>query len=518
LPAPAGAPGQLVVEARDITKSFDEVLALDHVDLELRIGEVHALLGENGAGKTTLSNVLAGIYRADSGAVLVDGGEHHFRSPAQAIEAGIGMVHQHFRLIHPMTVAENIHLGWRDTPQLVTKRELIERTERVMGEFGLRVDPSAEIWQLSVGEQQRVEILRTLARGARILILDEPTAVLTEQEARDLFSVIRGLVEGGRTVVFISHKLNEVLEVSDRITVLRDGVRVISRLTAGATARELARLMTGEERELQEKSRTEVGDRPVLELVNVTARGSRGFIAIHDASLRVHAGEIVGIAGVSGNGQTELAEVATGLRRVDSGRVLIEGVDNTNSAPRRFVQAGVGHIPEDRLGVGLVRSAQVRDNAVLRNYWKPEYSGRLALRRGRISEFARRLVEAARVQPRSIYSPAGHLSGGNQQRLIAGREALVAERVFIANQPTRGLDVHATQDVLQSLIDRRSAGCGVLLISEDLDEVLEMSDRIVVLYEGRIVGEFPRTDVDRERIGLLMGGHIGPADAEEASV
>jgi general nucleoside transport system ATP-binding protein len=300
--------------------------------------------------------------------------------------------------------------------------------------------------------------------------------------------------------------------------VLRDGVRVISRLTAGATARELARLMTGEERELLEKPRTKVSDRPVLELVNVTARGSREFIAIHEASLRVHAGEIVGIAGVSGNGQTELAEVATGLRRVDSGRVSIEGVDNTNSAPRRFVQAGVGHIPEDRLGVGLVRSAQVRDNAVLRNYWKPEHSGRLALRRGRISEFARRLVEAARVQTRSIYSPAGHLSGGNQQRLIAGREALVAERVFIANQPTRGLDVHATQDVRQSLIDRRSAGCGVLLISEDLDEVLEMSDRIVVLYEGRIVGEFPRTDVDRERIGLLMGGHIGPADAEQASV
>src|SRR6266545_3202503 len=478
--APAGAPGQFVVEARDITKSFDEVRALDHVDLELRIGEVHALLGENGAGKTTLSNVLAGIYRADSGMVLVDGVEHHFRSPAQAIEAGIGMVHQHFRLIHPMTVAENIHLGWRDTPQFVTKRELIERTERVMGELGMHVDPSAEIWQLSVGEQQRVEILRTLARGARILILDEPTAVLTEQEARDLFSVIRELVEGGRTVVFISHKLNEVLEVSDRITVLRDGVRVITRLTAGATARELARLMTGEERELQEKSRTEVGERPVLELVNVTARGSRGFIAIHEASLRVHAGEIVGIAGVSGNGQTELAEVATGLRRVDSGRVSIEGVDNTNSAPRRFAQAGVGHIPEDRLGVGLVR--------------------------------------AARVQTRSIYSPAGHLSGGNQQRLIAGREALVAERVFIAHQPTRGLDVHATQDVRQSLIDRRSAGCGVLLISEDLDEVLEMSDRIVVLYEGRIVGEFPRTDVDRERIGLLMGGHIGPAGAEEASV
>jgi simple sugar transport system ATP-binding protein len=507
--------GRPVVEALGVTKSFDEVLALDHVDLELARGEVHALLGENGAGKTTISNVLAGIYRADSGIIRVDGVPHHFRGPAQAIDAGIGMVHQHFRLIHPMTVAENVHLGWRDTPAFVSRRELVERTERSMEELGLHVDPTAEIWQLSVGEQQRVEILRTLARGARILILDEPTAVLTAQEARDLFAIMRSLVEGGRTVVFISHKLNEVLEVSDRITVLRNGKHVVTRPTAGATARELARLMTGEERELEVKSaETPIGG-AVLSVERVTARGARGSVALHEVSLTLRAGEIVGVAGVSGNGQTELAEVLTGLRAIDSGRLSIDDLDLTRAHARRFIQAGVGHIPEDRLGVGLVRTAQVRDNAVLRNYFRPENSGRVVLKRGHITEFARMLVASARVQTPSIHSPAGFLSGGNQQRLIAGRETLLADHVFVANQPTRGLDVHATQDVRRSLVERRAAGCAVLLISDDLDEIIELSDRIVVMYEGRILGEFDRGRVDREKIGLLMGGHVEKAERRE---
>ena len=503
--------GQPVVEALGVTKSFDDVLALDHVDLALARGEVHALLGENGAGKTTISNVLAGIYRADSGTIRVDGVPHHFRGPAQAIDAGIGMVHQHFRLIRPMTVAENVHLGWRDTPAFVSRHELVQRTERAMEELGLHIDPKLEIWQLSVGEQQRVEILRTLARGARILILDEPTAVLTAQEARELFAVMRSLVEGGRTVVFISHKLNEVLEVSDRITVLRNGHHVVTRPAAGATARELARLMTGEERELRVlPSGTQVGP-PVLRMEEVTASGARGSVALHEVSLTIRAGEIVGIAGVSGNGQTELAEVLTGLRAIDAGRISIDGQDLSHAHSRRFVQAGVGHIPEDRLGVGLVRTAQVRDNAVLRSYYRPEHSGRLALRRGEITEFARRLVASAKVQAPSISAPAGFLSGGNQQRLIAGRETLLAEHVFVANQPTRGLDVHATADVRRSLAERRSAGCAVLLISDDLDEVLELSDRVAVMYEGQILGEFERGLADREKIGLLMGGHVDEA-------
>jgi len=506
--------GETVVEALGITKSFDDVVALDHVDLDLTRGEVHALLGENGAGKTTISNVLAGIYRPDSGIIRLDGEERHFRSPAAAVEAGIGMVHQHFRLIQPMTVAENIHLGWRDTPRLITRRMLEERTAGVMDEVGLRVNAAAEIWQLSVGEQQRVEITRTLARGARILILDEPTAVLTAQEARELFGVMRSLVAGGRTVVFISHKLNEVLEVSDRITVLRGGRKVVTRPTLGATPRELARLMTGEEREVVRDARSAPGDRPLLQIEGVTARGARGFMALRFVSITVNAGEIVGVAGVSGNGQTELAEVVAGLRRVELGRVVVDGADLTRSSSRRIADAGVGHIPEDRLGVGLVRTAQVRDNAVLRNYWSPENSGRITLRRGRIAEFARKLVDAARVQTPSIHSPAGYLSGGNQQRLIAGREALVAKRVFIANQPTRGLDVRSTEDVRGSLLEKRAAGCAVLLISDDLDEILQLSDRIVVMYEGRVLGEFQRGEADREQIGLLMGGHAGEAASE----
>lgn len=511
IPTQPEGQGDTVVEAIGITKSFDDVVALDNVDLELARGEVHALLGENGAGKTTISNVLAGIYRPDSGVILVDGEERHFRSPAAAIEAGIGMVHQHFRLIRPMTVAENIHLGWRDTPGLATRKTLEERTAKVMDEVGLRVDPAAEIWQLSVGEQQRIEITRTLARGARILILDEPTAVLTAQEARELFGVMRSLVAEGRTVVFISHKLNEVLDVSDRITVLRGGRKVVTRPTRGATARELARLMTGEERDVVPDARSAPGKKPLLQIEGVTARGARGSVALHDVSITVHAEEIVGIAGVSGNGQTELAEVIAGLRPIEEGRVIVDGVDLARSSSRRIADAGVGHIPEDRLGVGLVRTAQVRDNAVLRSYWSKEHSGRITLRRGRIAEFSRKLVDAARVQTPSIHSPAGYLSGGNQQRLIAGREALVAERVFIANQPTRGLDVRSTEDVRGSLLERRAAGCAVLLISDDLDEILQVSDRIVVMYEGCVVGESRRGDANRERIGLLMGGHVEAA-------
>jgi simple sugar transport system ATP-binding protein len=515
--APKAAIGEVVVEARGITKGFDDALALEAVDLELASGEVHALLGENGAGKTTLSNILAGIYRADAGVVVVDGKERNFRSPANAIEAGIGMVHQHFRLVHTATVAENLHLGWDDTPRFVRPRVLEGRARRLMADFHLRIDPGAYVWQLSVGEQQRVEILRTLARGARVLILDEPTAVLTAPEARELFGVIRSLAASGRTVVFISHKLNEVLEASDRISVLREGRLVATLPTEGATPRQLARLMTGEERDLGLEVRGEPGTEAALELVDVTARNSRDLIALHGISLTVHAGEIVGIAGVSGNGQTELAEVVTGLAKVESGSVRIRGADLTNASPRRFAEAGVGEIPEDRTGVGLVPSAQIRDNAVLRHYRRPELSGGVALRRGAIGNFARRLVATAKVQTRSITTPVGHLSGGNQQRLIASREAMLADRLFVAAQPTRGLDIHAAQDVRMSLLERRDAGCAVLLISDDLDEILLLADRIDVIYEGRILGEFDRHQADRERIGLLMGGHVEQAERSETT-
>jgi general nucleoside transport system ATP-binding protein len=498
------------VEARGITKSFGGVLALDAVDFGVARGEVHALLGENGAGKTTLSNILAGIYRADAGQVFVNGVEHDLRSPAQAIHAGIGMVHQHFRLVAPMTVAENIHLGWEQTPRVVTEGSLVARTKRLMDDVGLHVDPAARIWQLSVGEQQRVEILRVLSRGANVLILDEPTAVLTTLEARELFDVMRRLVGGGRSVIFISHKLNEVLEVSDRITVLRGGRHVVTRPAVGATARELARLMTGTERVLDVEHRL-VHGAAVLELQGVSARNDRGLEALHDVDLTVRAGEIVGVAGVSGNGQSELAEVVASLRRAERGRVLVDGRDVTNAPVHRVATIGVGHIPEDRVGVGLVASASVRDNAVLRHYQSDELSSRATLRRDAVTRFAERLVRSARVQTRSLRAPAGDMSGGNQQRLVARREALVAERVLLAVHPTRGLDVLATQEVQTALLERRDADCAVLLISDDLDEVLLMSDRIVVMYEGRVMGTFARKDADVEVIGLLMGGHVDEA-------
>jgi simple sugar transport system ATP-binding protein len=495
----------LAVEAKGISKSFGDALALDGVHLELRKGEVHALLGENGAGKTTLSNIIAGLYRADSGSLIVDGVEANFHSPLQAIDSGIGMVHQHFRLVASMTVAENLHLGSPDTPPVVSQKRLIAGARRMMAEIGLDVDPTARIWQLSVGEQQRVEILRVLARGAKVLILDEPTAVLTSQEAKELFVVIRKLVAGGRTVVFISHKLNEVLEISDRITVLRGGKHVITRDAAGATARELARLMTGAELD----NRVELGSssgKTVLELRNVSARNTRGLLALEGVSFSVQAGEILGIAGVSGNGQRELTEVITGLRHAHEGAVFIDGTDVTRGSTRQIAELGVGHIPEDRIGVGMAGSSSVRDNAVLRHYRRPELSTRVRLKRPQVLDFAKRLVETARVQTRSVAMPAGQMSGGNQQRLVARREAMIADNLLVAAHPTRGLDVLAAKEVQSAIVERRDTGCAVLMVSDDLDEVMLMSNRIAVMYEGRIMGVFDRAEFDRERIGLLMGG------------
>ena len=501
-----GEEARPAVEARGISKAFGGVAALDAVDFEVRWSEVHALVGENGAGKTTLCNILAGIYRADAGQVIVDGAERDFRSPAHAIDAGIGMVHQHFRLVEPMTVAENIHLGWPETPGVISQRALTERTEQFMGEMGLHVDPTAKIWQLSVGEQQRVEILRVLARGARVLILDEPTAVLTAKEADDLFDVIRELASGGLSVIFITHKLREVLQVSNRLTVLRHGIREITRPTEGATAGEIARLMTGEERVLQVEHRAVSGD-PALELAGVSARNDRGIQALHDVDLTVRAGEILGVAGVSGNGQTELAEVVCSLRPLDSGSVTLDGADTASMSVRAVTDMGVGHIPEDRIGMGMVLSAPVKDNAVLHNYWTDEFSQGLSLKRQDVIEFAQRLVKAARVQTRSVFATAGQLSGGNQQRLVARREALAADRLLVAAHPTRGLDVNAAQEVRETILEKRDSGCAVLFISDDLDEVLLMGDRIAVMFEGRVMGVFDAADADREHIGLLMGGH-----------
>ncbi len=496
----------LAVEASRLIKTFGGVAALDQVDFDVRWSEVHALVGENGAGKTTLCNIFAGIYRADSGKVLIDGTERDLRSPAQAIDAGVGMVHQHFKLVEPMTVAENIHLGWPETPGVVSAKALESRAKQFMDEMGLHVDPSAKIWQLSVGEQQRVEILRVLARGARVLILDEPTAVLTAREAEDLFGVIRDLADNGLSVIFITHKLREVLAVSDRLTVLRHGVREITRPTEGATANEIARLMTGEARSLHVERGTVSGE-PALELRGVSARDERGIKALDDVSLSVRHGEILGVAGVSGNGQSELSEVLSSLRELETGSVTLNGIDLASQSVRSVTDLGVGHIPEDRIGMGMVSSAPVKDNAVLHNYWTEEFSQGIKLKRQVVVDFAKRLVRDAKVQTRSVFATAGQLSGGNQQRLVARRESIAAEALLIAAHPTRGLDVNAAQEVRETILERRNNGCAVLFISDDLDEVLLMSDRIAVMYEGRIMDIFEAADADREEIGLLMGGH-----------
>jgi general nucleoside transport system ATP-binding protein len=493
------------IEIHNVVKSFGGIKALHHVNLNLYEGEVHALLGENGAGKTTLSNILCGLYRSDAGSIVVGGIERHFQNPAQAIEAGIGMVHQHFKLVKSMSVAENLHLGSPETPSVVSSKALVASAQQMMNEVGLSIDPTAKIWQLSVGEQQRVEIVRVLARGTRVLILDEPTAVLTAAESVELFAVMRRLVAGGRTVVFISHKLNEVLQVSDRITVLRGGKHVITRDAKYATAHELARLMTGEEMGIEVQDREVTGD-PVLQLRAVSARNSRGVVALHDVDLTVRGGEIMGIAGVSGNGQTELAEVVTGMRPSESGSITIMGVDVSKASTRHIANLGVGHIPEDRIGVGMVAASSVKDNAILRHYRTAGLSSKQFLRRDRVLEFAKDIVKIGRVQTRSLQTPAGQLSGGNQQRLVARRESLVAQRLLVAAHPTRGLDVLAAKQVQLAIVERRDAGCAVVMISDDLDEIMMVADRIAVMYEGRVMGVFNQSEFDRERISLLMGG------------
>lgn len=495
------------VRVEGLTKTFDRLVALDRVDLELARGEVHALLGENGAGKTTLSNILAGIYRADSGDITIAGKPVHFRTPADAIDGGVGMVHQHFQLVPTMTVAENLFMGWRDAPRVYSTSGLNARSAAIIEEFHLPIDPAARIFELSVGEQQRVEIVRTLARGARLLILDEPTAVLTQPETEELFGVLRRLTADGRTIIFISHKLDEVLAIADRITVLRAGKRMSMVAAADATVDTLAELMTGSDVPIAVVSRAgaPVVGEPVLEIRGLHALSNRGLPALRGVDLTVSSGEIVGIAGVSGNGQTELAEIIVGIRSGTSGTILITADGKT--LPPSPGQDGFGHIPEDRMKHALVGVASTTRNAVMRHYRAPDISSKLWLRWGPLREYARRVIDIGRVQVRQVDAPVAQLSGGNQQRLVATRESMVADELLLAVHPTRGLDVQATAEVRQTIQDRRNAGAGVLLISEDLDEVLAMSDRIVVMYDGEILGEAKSSEYNREQIGLLMGGH-----------
>ncbi|MDR7438476.1 MAG: ABC transporter ATP-binding protein [Armatimonadota bacterium] len=501
---------------RGIVKVFPGVVANDRVTLEVRSGEVHALLGENGAGKTTLVNVLYGIYQPDAGEILLEGRPVRIRSPRDAIALGIGMVPQHPQLVRRHTVAENIALGLPGLPFFRPLRMLESRIRELAERYGLAVDPRARVADLSAGEQQRVEILRVLVRGARVLVLDEPTTALTPQEARTLFRVLRRMREEGCAVILITHRLDEVMEASDRVTVLRRGQVVGTLRTSEAEARQLARLMVGREVQFGLRRTPRLPGSEVLVLEDVWASGDGGVPALRGVSLEVRSGEVFGLAGVAGNGQRECVEVCTGLRRAASGRVHVLGREVVHPDPRRLHQAGVAHVPEDRVRRGVVGSLSVAENLVLKRYRQPPFARGPFLDRRAVEAFARRLMAAYAIDAPDPSAPARVLSGGNLQRLILARELAGEPRLIVAAHPTSGLDVAATQQVRRILLERRDAGAGVFLVSEDLEEILELSDRIGVMFRGRVVGVLSAEEANPERVGLWMMGH-GTCDASAHS-
>jgi len=495
------------VELRKIDKSFYGVLANADVDFNLARGEVHTLLGENGAGKSTLCSVMAGLYRPDSGEMLMDGEPIVLKSPKAALAAGIGMVYQHFRLVSNLTVAENLALGNPEIGLRLSQSEL-EAEARELGErYDFPVDPTARIWQLSVGQQQRVEILKLLYRDVRILILDEPTAVLTPQEGQALFRAMRTLADEGRSLIFVSHKLHEVKQVSDRVTVLREG-RVVGNVnTADAEPRDLARMMVGKDLVLPTRAPNEsIGD-PVLVVDDLKVQDDRGLDAVDGLSITVNAGEVVGIAGVSGNGQRELAQGIVGLMKVTGGSVHLLGKDITGTTPLKSIKAGIAYVPQSRLGMGLAPGLDTDDNLALKQFREPPYSKGPMLSPKAFKTKGAELIEEFDVRGVRPGLPIRLLSGGNLQKALIAREVTQDHCVLIARSPTRGLDVGATAVVRDQILAERDRGIAVLLISEDLDELLALSDRVLVIYEGKIVGEMPASEATAERLGLLMSGH-----------
>jgi ABC-type uncharacterized transport system ATPase subunit len=497
---------EFVLEMRDIRKEFPGVVANDGVSFEIRRGEVHALLGENGAGKSTLMNILYGLYRPDEGEIRLNGKTVSFSSAREAIQAGIGMVHQHFMLIPVMTVAENIVLGVEPRSGfLLDETEAEHRVRELSERFGLTVDPTALVSEITVGQEQRVEILKALYRGADLLILDEPTAVLTPQEASELFEIIRSLQADGKSIIFISHKLNEVLAIADRITVLRRGKTIETVPRDGATEASLARAMVGRDVLLRvEKGPAQPGE-VLLEVEDLHVRDDRGIAKVRGVSFEVRAGEIVGIAGVDGNGQSELIDALTGLQRPEEGRIIVAGREQRHATAREMLDAGVGHIPEDRQRRGLVLEFSISENVALHDYAKAPDARFGWLFPARMEERARRLIADFDVRGGGPLTRARGLSGGNQQKLVAAREIDRDPKVLVAAQPTRGVDVGAIEYLHRRLVHERDRGRAILLVSLELDEILSLSDRILVLYEGEIVGEHTG-DVSEEEIGLEMLG------------
>jgi general nucleoside transport system ATP-binding protein len=495
-----------LVEMRNITKRFPGVVANDDVSFDVAAGEVHALLGENGAGKSTLMRMLYGLYKPDEGEILIDGKQYVFHSPAEAIRAGIGMIHQHFMLVPKLTVAENVALGLKSSREPRLDLDVVSARLRTLSQaYGLKVDPSATVSHLAVGEQQRVEILKALYRGASLIILDEPTAVLTPQEVNDLFATLKRMVSEGHALVFISHKLHEVMAISDRVSALRDGRMVGTRPTTSVTRDELARMMVGREVKPLEPQPLKPGA-VCLRIEELHAQGDRGTDVLRGVDLEVHRGEIVGIAGVSGNGQREFAECVAGLRKATSGRIIIDEQDVTHATPLKRMETAVAYIPEERMRDGVIADFSVEENLFLRDHTSPKYTSGIFLRISKMFARARELVSEFSVKTPSLETPVKNLSGGNIQKLIMARELSREPKLLIAAQPTRGVDIGATEFIHQRLLEQRAEGKAILLISEDLDEIRALSDRIAVMYEGRLTGIVDRGQATVEEIGLIMAG------------
>ncbi|WP_407653414.1 ABC transporter ATP-binding protein [Brevibacillus ruminantium] len=500
-------PVQTVVEMRGITKRFPGIIANDNINLVVKKGEIHALLGENGAGKSTLMNVLFGLYQPEEGDILINEKVVKITSPNVANELGIGMVHQHFMLVEKFTVAENIVLGNEPKSGLkIDMQRAIQDVEKLSNQYGLKVDPRAKIEDISVGMQQRVEILKTLYRGADILIFDEPTAVLTPQEIMELIEIMHNLVKEGKTIILITHKLKEIMAVCDSVTIIRRGKVIDSLAIKDTNTDELAAKMVGREVNFRVDKQPSRPKEVILSVEGVTAMGNRGVNALNNISLEVRGGEILGIAGVDGNGQSELIEVLTGLRKASSGRVLLKGQEITNQSPRLISESGLSHIPEDRHKHGLILDFSMSENMVLETYFHKEFNKNGFLDYPAIDKHASKLIKEFDVRTPSIYTKARALSGGNQQKAIIAREVNKDPDLLIAAQPTRGLDVGAIEFIHKRLIEQRDKGKAVLLLSLELDEIINVSDRIAVIYEGQIVGIVDAKETNEQELGLMMSG------------
>ncbi|HPE94035.1 MULTISPECIES: ABC transporter ATP-binding protein [unclassified Sphaerochaeta] len=490
-----------------ITKRFPGVLASDDITLSIGEGEVLALVGENGAGKTTLMNILMGLYQPDEGRILINGEEVHFRSPNDAFAAGLGMVHQQYMLVPNMTVLENIALGYKQAWSFF-KLDLAmvrDRIDEISKKYGLFVDPDAYIWQLSVGEQQRVELVKTLCLGARFLILDEPTSALTPQETDDLIVLLKRM-SSELSIIFISHKLQEVKDLSDKITILRHGAVVFEGNTNEHSPSDIAALMTGHEVELPLNEEASCNGTPVLDIKNLNVKSDRGFLALRDLNLTIRCGEIVGLAGVSGNGQRELAEAINGLRKVESGEIIFYGENIANKSPHYIIQAGMGYIPEERNTEGIVPSFSLKENLILKDAEREEFSKHSFLNNKAIDKNANDLRVKFDIRSPNIAVAAGSLSGGNIQKVILARELSRKPKFLIAVYPIRGLDLGAAEFIHKQLLEKRREGIGILLISEELDEILDLSDRVAVIFKGQIQKVLDRKDANRRSLGILMAG------------